>query len=124
MLNLVSNALKFTPTNGLITIKARLINPKVNSNKQEYIDTELAPYLNEDDMLEISVADNGMGIKEQDKYKLFQLYGYIRATQEVNTRGIGLGLHISRKIVRQLGGEIICKSKWREGSTFKFIVRL
>ena len=75
-------------------------------------------------MLEISVTDNGTGIKENDMKKLFQLYGFIKTTQEVNTRGIGLGLHICRKIVRQLGGEITCKSEWRKGSTFVFIVAL
>ena len=52
--------------------------------------------------MEISVADNGTGIKKSNMSKLFQLYGFINETEEVNTRGIGLGLHISRKIVRSL----------------------
>lgn len=42
----------------------------------------------------------------------------------MNTRGIGLGLHICRKIVRELGGDITCKSTWGEGSAFTFVVKL
>ena len=60
MLNLVSNALKFTHTDGLITIKTRLI------NKSSKTPTELERYLCDEEMLEISVTDNGTGIKEQD----------------------------------------------------------
>ena len=65
---------------------------------------------NEAGILEVTVTDNGAGIKEVDMPKLFKLYGYIKETREINTRGIGLGLYICRKIVRQLGGEIICES--------------
>ena len=65
---------------------------------------------NESGMLEVTVTDNGAGIKEIDMPKLFQLYGFIKETREINTRGIGLGLYICRKIVRQLGGEIVCES--------------
>lgn len=56
--------------------------------------------------------------------KLFTLYGFINETVEVNTRGIGLGLHISRKIVRSLGGDIVCESTWGQGTKFTFVVSL
>ena len=56
------------------------------------------------------VKDTGIGIKEEDLSKLFQLFGFINATEEINTQGIGLGLHISKQIVNFLGGEIVCKS--------------
>ena len=60
------------------------------------------------DLLEVKVADNGTGISEDNKSNLFKLYGFLSDTSEINTRGIGLGLHICRKIVRELGGEILC----------------
>ena len=75
-------------------------------------------------MLMVSVHDNGTGIKEKDMEKLFKLYGFIQETREINTRGIGLGLHICRKIVNELGGEIVCQSTWGRGSTFVFVIRL
>jgi K+-sensing histidine kinase KdpD len=49
--------------------------------------------------LEVQVKDTGMGIKRADKSKLFKLFGFVQTTEDVNTRGIGLGLVISQKIV-------------------------
>ena len=47
-------------------------------------------------MLEFKVRDKGIGIKKKDKSKLFQLFGFWDLTKELNTQGIGLGLHISK----------------------------
>ena len=88
------------------------------------IHPDLAYCLGSDDMLLVSVNDNGCGIKQQDQSKLFNLYGFVEETKEINTQGIGLGLHISRRIVREMGGDIICQSTWGQGSKFTFIVRL
>jgi len=65
-----------------------------------------------------------MGIKRKDKNKLFKLFGFVQTTQEVNTRGIGLGLVISKKIVEMYDGNIGFKSKWGQGSTFGFKIRI
>ena len=46
-------------------------------------------------MLEIQVIDTGIGIKQEDMCKLFKLFGFLDTTKELNTKGIGLGLHIS-----------------------------
>ena len=47
-----------------------------------------------------SVADilDDLGIKKEDMSKLFKLFGFLDTTKELNTKGIGLGLHISKKI--------------------------
>ena len=55
-------------------------------------------------MIEITVKDSGIGIKDEDKDKLFALFGFLESTKELNTKGIGLGLHISKKIVEEFGG--------------------
>ena len=60
---------------------------------------------------------------DKDKLSL-KIKGVDEETKEINTQGIGLGLHISRRIVREMGGDIICQSTWGQGSKFTFIVRL
>ena len=75
-------------------------------------------------MLEIQVIDTGVGIKQEDMSKLFKLFGFLDTTKELNTKGIGLGLHISKKIVEQFGGDIFCRSKWGTGSNFTFLMSI
>jgi signal transduction histidine kinase len=70
------------------------------------------------------VKDDGVGIKEQDLGKLFKLFGYLDQTKEINTKGIGLGLHICKLIVEQFGGDIGCKSEWGKGTSFVFYMAL
>ena len=74
--------------------------------------------------MEVQVKDTGLGIKRKDKSKLFKLFGFVQSTQEVNTRGIGLGLVISKKIVEKFNGTIGFKSKWMKGSTFSYRMEL
>jgi len=52
------------------------------------------------------------------------MFGFLDSTKELNTKGIGLGLHISKMIVEQFGGSIVCKSEWGHGSTFTFIIAM
>ena len=122
LLNLVSNAVKFTPMDGTITIKVRLI--KANSDLGGLLPSELRRFYNTGDLLEVSVSDTGIGIGEEDMSKLFKMNGFLKKTEEINTRGIGLGLHICRELVRKLGGDIICESEWQKGSTFTFVVKV
>lgn len=56
--------------------------------------------------------------------KLFKLFGFLESSKEINVKGIGLGLHISKKIVKMFNGEIICRSQANEGANFVFIVAL
>ena len=56
--------------------------------------------------------------------KLFKLFGFLESSKQINTKGIGLGLHITKKIVKMFNGDIICNSKEGIGSNFIFIVPL
>lgn len=47
-------------------------------------------------MLEITVTDSGIGISKEDQTKLFKLFGFLDSSKGINSKGIGLGLHISQ----------------------------
>lgn len=70
------------------------------------------------------MKDTGIGISDEDKQKLFKLFGYVSNIKGVNTQGIGLGLVISKKITEQFGGSISMKSTLNEGSEFSFTMKL
>ena len=71
--------------------------------------------------VKIEVIDTGIGIRQQDKRKLFQLFGSIKdEKQKINTNGIGLGLVISKLIVNKFEGEINFSSVFEKGSNFNF----
>jgi len=106
LLNIQSNALKFTEKGGEVTVFYSLYK------------------LDGKSYCEIQVKDTGMGIKRKDKKKLFKLFGFVQSTEDINTRGIGLGLVISKKIVERFDGTIGFKSKWSKGSTFAFRMQL
>jgi signal transduction histidine kinase len=55
---------------------------------------------------------------------LFKLFGFLEETSQINTKGIGLGLHICKIIAEKLGGDIICKSQWQVGTSFILLIPL
>ena len=69
----------------------------------------------------LEVIDNGLGIKKEDRSKIFKLFGCIKDNQNhVNTKGIGLGLVICQMIVNKFNGTIKFKSKFKKGTVFSF----
>ena len=57
--------------------------------------------------LKFSVIDTGIGIKDEDRRKLFKVFGKLeQSSEDVNPQGIGLGLTICAKIVKHLGGKL------------------
>ena len=105
MLNLVANAMKFTDRDGEIFIVVKYMDKRT--------------LLLDNDYLEISVIDNGIGIKKKNQGKLFQLFGSIKNEKhKFNIQGIGLGLIISKMIVNKFGGQIDFVSKYKKGTTF------
>mmetsp|Transcript_34205 Transcript_34205/g.52473 ORF Transcript_34205/g.52473 Transcript_34205/m.52473 type:complete len:137 (-) Transcript_34205:800-1210(-) len=69
--------------------------------------------------LVLTVFDNGVGIKEGDSSKLFKLFGCLKATQQMNTQGIGLGLVITKMITEEFEGQTQLFSKSKFGSIFQ-----
>jgi PAS domain S-box-containing protein len=96
--NLVSNALKFTPKKGEVTLRARRI---------------------EGDRALIEVADTGMGISTEDQEHLFERFYRADAATQSAIPGIGLGLSICQAIAEGHGGSIAVESEVGRGTTFR-----
>ena len=107
--NLVSNAHKYTPEAGVITIAAE---PSGN-----VWDTQGPP-----NVLHIWVKDNGLGMTPEDQKKVFQKYFRSEDDQARKSPGTGLGLNITRSLVEMQGGRIWFESEFRKGTTFHFTV--
>ncbi len=97
MINLISNAFKFTEK-GSVLCKARM-------RENEIV---------------ISVKDTGGGINEDDMVRVFEKFKQIGVAAKGKPRGTGLGLTICKEIVSRHGGEIWVESEQGKGSTFSF----
>jgi signal transduction histidine kinase len=100
-MNLISNALKFTPS-GTVTISALL---KKRRNE-----------------LWISVSDTGIGISAADQEAVFQDFRQVDNSPTRQYGGTGLGLAICRRLASHLGGDIELVSKLGHGSTFTLVL--
>ena len=76
-----------------------------------------------DGSLVTEVEDTGIGIKEEDKLKLFKFFGKIQHSKKINQGGMGLGLTISKLILQEMKGDIeIIKSGVNQGTIMKFTI--
>jgi PAS domain S-box-containing protein len=98
LLNLVSNAIKFSADDGVIQIICE----------------------NNSESLHLVVKDSGIGISEEDMQHMFERF--FRARNAQNIQGTGLGLHIVSKYVELLNGKILLQSELNKGTTFKVTV--
>ena len=103
ILNLVENAIKFTPEKGRIAVCAR-----VSREFQGF--------------MRVSVADTGPGIRHDDRERIFEQLYQVNPNAEAGRKGIGLGLYICRELVSRQGGRIWVESEFGEGSTFCFTI--
>jgi CheY-like chemotaxis protein len=105
--NLIGNAVKFTPEEGSIRLETG--------------------FLGEEDGLctiKIEVIDSGIGISEEQQYRLFSPFEQADSSISRKFGGTGLGLAISKKIVNMMGGEIWVESKPGMGSNFAFTIKV
>jgi len=99
--NLVGNAVKFTPNRGKVTMK-------VSPTSGEW--------------LEVSITDTGPGIPPEEASKIFDEFYQMSQPGREKSKGVGLGLAISKKLVEMHGGKIQVKSIFGSGSSFSFTV--
>jgi len=107
LFNLVANAVKFT-YDGAITIGAK-------------------PDLIEQSKVWFWVEDTGIGIKEEDKARLFKMFGRLESSEKITTHGVGLGLTVSNFLVKLLNQDnddgITVESQYGVGSKFLFCLK-
>jgi signal transduction histidine kinase/DNA-binding response OmpR family regulator/ligand-binding sensor domain-containing protein len=101
--NLYSNALKFTPTSGLVSTTLTF---------EENLEREF---------VKIEVADSGCGITEKEKAMIFDRF-YQCENRESDTAGSGIGLHLVKEYAELHGGQIKVSSKINEGSVFTLLI--
>jgi signal transduction histidine kinase/CheY-like chemotaxis protein len=103
LLNLLSNAHKFTPNGGEITLSCSLV---------------------DDATMGFSVVDTGVGIKPEDQEIIFEEFRQADGTAAREVEGTGLGLAISKRLVEMHDGSIWLESDYGEGTTFSFLLPL
>jgi signal transduction histidine kinase len=95
--NLVTNAVKYSPAGGSITVRCR------ERGSQHIV---------------IEVIDHGLGIPPEQIGRLFQKFQRVRSEEHYKISGTGLGLYICRLIVEGHGGQLWVESEFGKGSTF------
>jgi signal transduction histidine kinase/DNA-binding NarL/FixJ family response regulator len=115
--NLVSNAIKFTPSGKTITISSTLKNSN-DINTNIYFEDDIKT-LNGNYVI-VSVKDEGIGIKEQDLLKAFDKFTQIENSLSRKVGGTGLGLPIAKQLIKAHKGTIWCESEENKGSSFSF----
>ncbi len=105
LINLVSNAIKFTPDGGSVSVS-----------------TSLSEENSEGLLLHFTVTDTGIGISPENQQKLFRAFSQADASTTRQFGGTGLGLTISKKLVDLMGGKIWVESLEGQGSSFHFTI--
>jgi len=100
--NLISNAVKYSPRGKVVEVMCM----RVGDNAQ------------------VSIKDEGMGIRPQDKDRLFDRFYRVETTHTQNIAGFGIGLYLSAEIIRRHNGKIWLESEKGVGSTFSFSLPL
>jgi signal transduction histidine kinase len=111
VVNLLSNALKFTPVGGRVTLRCA-------ARAEAAGEVDAAPR----DYVFIEVEDTGPGIDEAAQDRIFLPFVQLARAQQNPIGGVGLGLAISREFARGMGGDLVVRSTPGHGSTF--ILRL
>ena len=100
LLNLLDNAVQYTPPGGQVTVRARAVEGAV----------------------QITVSDNGIGIPQADQERIFERFYRVDVARSREVGGTGLGLSIAKHIVEAHGGQLWVESTVGQGSDFHFSI--
>jgi signal transduction histidine kinase len=101
MNNLLSNAVKFTPAGGIVTVS----------------------YRKRGELVEIAVTDTGIGIAAENQERIFEQFEQVDSTAARHHQGTGLGLALTKQLVKLQGGSITVQSEEGRGATFTVTLR-
>ena len=118
MYNLLSNAIKFTPDRGKVTVTATHGNHANNHDAPAW----KSPFSGE--YVEMTVADNGIGIHPRDHERIFAEFEQVDSSYGRHQQGTGLGLALTKRLVELHGGRIWVESAGIEGKGSRFTFRL
>lgn len=113
MTNFVSNANKYSPSGATITLDAKPMRDMRDANGK-----------NIGDFLQISISDTGIGISEEDQRGMFQPYFRSTNDEAKEKPGTGLGMYLTRELIKQHGGDVWLESELGKGTTFHFTIPL
>ena len=107
LVNLISNAIKFTPEDGVIEVRVEKIDSDDNTSR-----------------IKFSVKDSGIGVSDEQKENIFKAFSQEDISTNRKFGGTGLGLTISSKLILAMGGKLDIDSIKGEGATFFFTIEL
>jgi signal transduction histidine kinase/DNA-binding response OmpR family regulator len=114
--NLLSNAFKFTPENGIVKVAAKL-----SSGAKT---TPVTEFTCENPVLELSVEDNGKGIPGEHLEKVFDRFHQVEGASEIEQIGTGIGLALTKELLTLMHGKVTVESTPGKGSIFKILLPL
>ena len=110
LVNILSNAFKFTPDNGEIVVKLQTFN-------------RLSLSAENPDTFEITISDSGIGIEEDKIERIFERFYQVDNTQTQVNFGTGIGLHLAKSLVELMHGDIFARNKVNANGC-EFVIRL
>ena len=113
VVNFLTNAVKYTKVGGIVLS----VDMELGLDEDTGVKRQMGELL-----LKFSVKDSGIGIRDEDKVKLFKDFERFDAHQNKNIEGTGLGLAITAKLVKMMRGKIEVESVYGEGSTFSVLL--
>ncbi|KAL6068777.1 MHYT domain-containing protein, NO-binding membrane sensor [Balamuthia mandrillaris] len=131
LINLLSNALKFTPK-GEVSVKTEVLRTwnefkeevSTQNDEDKEVGGKTSSLPTKHFEVQISVKDTGIGIPPDRMHCLFQMFSQVDSSLTRKFEGTGLGLVISKKLCEMMGGRIAVQSEEGKGSTFTFTVHL
>ncbi|MEW6714471.1 MAG: hybrid sensor histidine kinase/response regulator [Nitrospirota bacterium] len=125
LFNLLDNAVKFTPAGGSVRVAARLVDSSwLIAHGKIGVSSEPSAMNYEPGrkFVEVSVADTGIGIKEEDMPRLFQPFQQLESPYTKTYKGTGLGLMLAQELLKLHNGTIWAESEYGKGSKFTFVI--